>query len=129
MERLSIGMGVIFLLTVGMFGMTVMAIRQGPILNSQIQWGLELDLVHTGAGIFILGIFSIFGFMNDYPRMYLYGVLFGLGYVVSTYIQDQNGILFYWPWATAGALAVLLGLATFTRFLKEYPLPREAQNG
>jgi hypothetical protein len=126
LKRLAIWMGILFLLTVGMLIMTILAIRRGPMVNSPIQWEYELDPVHTAAGIFIFGIFSLIGFMNDYPRLYLYGALFGLGYVLSTYIQDQNGTLFYWPWAAAGAVAAVIGLVIFVRFLKDYPVRTDA---
>jgi hypothetical protein len=130
LRRLAMGMGVTFLVTVGLLGMTILANRRGPISNSPIGWDFELDIVHTGAGVFMLGLFSVIGYVNDYPRMYLYGAIFGFGYVVSTYLQDQIGITFYWPWAAAGALAVLIGVLTFTRFLKEFPNPIEpAVNG
>jgi len=35
------------------------------------------------------------------------------------------GVIFYLPWATAGALVVLIGAFTFAGFLKEYPIPVE----
>jgi hypothetical protein len=126
MKRLAIGMGIIFLLTVALFALTISAIYfREPIFQGSLQWGLPLDIVHTGAGIFIIAIFSLLAYMNDYPRLYLYGWLFGVGYVVSTYIQDQTGGLFYWPWAIAGLTAAIIGLMLFTRFLREYALPSE----
>ena len=126
LRRLAIGMGLIFLLTVVMFGMTVSAIYfREPIISGSIEWSFPLDIVHTAASVFIFALFCLIGYGNDYPRLYLYGFLFGLGYVVSTTLQDINGILFYWPWALAGLAAALIGLVTFLRFLKNYPLPQE----
>lgn len=121
LKRLSIAMGLIFLLTVALLITTVLAIRRGPLLDSPPDWGLELDPVDTAAGIFILAIFSLIGYMNDYPRLYLYGALLGLGYITSTYLQDQTGMAFYWPWAFVGALVVVIGLITFVRFLRKFP--------
>lgn len=122
LKRLAIGMAIIFLLTVGLFVLTLLGTRRGSLLDSPIQWPYELDLVHTGAGIFILGIFSLIGYMNDHPRMYLYGALFGFGYILSTYIQDQTGTLFYWPFAISGLVVAIIGLTLFSRFLQKYPL-------
>jgi hypothetical protein len=122
LKRLAIGMAIIFLITVGLFVLTLLGTRRGSILNTPIQCPYSLDLVHTGAGIFILGIFSLLGYMNDYPRMYLYGALFGFGYFLSTYIQDQTGTLFYWPWAISGLLVAIIGFTMFTRILQKYPL-------
>jgi len=124
MKRLAFGMVIIFLLTVVMFGMTVSAIYfHEPIFSGSMEWSLPLDIVHTTAGIFIFAIFSVIGYMNDYPRMYFYGFLFGLGYIISTTLQDITGNPFYWPWALAGLVAVITGLVLFIRFLRTYPLP------
>ena len=64
-------------------------------------------------------------YINDYPRLYLYGWLFGGGYVLATYLQDLGGGSFYWPQTLAGLAAAIIGLVLFIRFLKEYPLPDE----
>ena len=127
MKRLAIVMGIIFLLTVVLFVMTVSAIyfREPTVQGPLLQWELPFDIVHTGAGIFIIAIFSFLVYMKDYPRLYLYGWLFGIGYVMSTYIQDQTGDLFYWPWAIAGLMVAIIGLVLFTRFLQAYALPSE----
>ena len=126
MKKLAIGMAVIFLLTLALFGMTVSAIYfREPIFKGSLEWSFPLDIVHTAAGIFIFAIFCMIGYMNDYPRMYLYGFLFGLGYVISTALQDITGNPLYWPWALAGLVAVIIGIILFIRFLREYPLPQE----
>ena len=75
------------------------------------------------AGVFIFALFSLIGYMNDYARLYLYGFLYGLGYVVSTTLHDITGNLFYWPMALVGLVVALNGLVLFVRFLREYPLP------
>jgi MFS family permease len=126
LRRLAIGMAAIFLLTLVMFGMTVSAIYfREPIFDGSIEWALPLDLVHTAAGIFIFTIFCLIGYVNDNARYYLYGFLFGLGYVISTVLQDITGDPFYWPWMLAGLVAVVIGLVLFVRFLREYPLPQD----
>jgi len=126
MRRLAMGMAVIFLLTLALFGMTLSAIYfREPIFNGSIEWSFPLDIVHTAAGIFIFAIFCMIGYMNDYVRLYFYGFLFGLGYVVSTALQDITGNPFYWPWALAGLVAVVIGIILFIRFLREYPPPQE----
>jgi MFS family permease len=126
MKRLAIAMVIIFLLTLALFGMTVSAIYfREPIFSGPVEWSFPLDIVHTAAAIFIFAIFSLIGYMNDYVRLYFYGFLFGLGYIVSTTLQDINGTLFYWPWAVAGLIAVVTGLVLFVRFLRDYPLQLE----
>ena len=126
MKRLAAGLGIAFLLTLALFGMTVRAIYFGePIFDGSIGWSLPFDIVHTAAGIFIFVIFSVIGYMNDYPRLYLYGFLFGSGYIISITLQDITGNPFYWPYALAGLVAVVIGLVSFIRFLREYPLLKE----
>ena len=123
MKRLALGMVIIFLLTLALFGMTVSAIYfREPTFSGPIEWSFPLDIVHTAAAIFIFTIFSVIAYMNDYTRFYLYGFLFGLGYIVSTTLQDITGNPFYWPWALAGLVAVITGLVLFVRFLRDYPL-------
>lgn len=127
MKHLAISMGIIFLLTVALFGMTVSAIYfREPLIKGPIDWNFPLDIVHTGAGIFIFAIFSVIGYMNDYPRLYFFGFLFGLGYVVSTALQDFTGNPFYWPWALSGLVAAITGLIIFFRFLQKYPRQKES---
>jgi hypothetical protein len=77
------------------------------------------------AGVFIFALFSLIGYMNDYARLYLYGFLYGLGYLISTTLQDITGNPFYWPMALVGLVVALIGLILFVRFLREYPLPQE----
>lgn len=126
LRRLAIVMAVFFLLTLALFGMTISAIYlREPIFNGSIEWAFPLDLVHTAAGVFIFSIFCVIGYMNDYLRLYFYGFLFGLGYVVSTALQDITGNPFYWPWALAGLVAVVTGLILFLHFLRDYPNPQE----
>ena len=129
MKKLAVGMAVIFVLTLVLFGMTVSAIYlREPIFNGfngAVEWIFPLDIVHTAAGVLIFAIFSLIGYMNDYPRLYLYGFLFGLGYVVSTVLQDMTGNPTYWPGMLAGAVAAVIGIILFIRFLRDYPLPQE----
>jgi MFS family permease len=126
MKRLAMGMLITFLMTVVLFGMTLRAIYFGePIFKGSIGWDLPFDLVHTAAGIFIFGLFSVIGYMNDYARLYFYGFLFGLGYVVSTALEDITGNPFYWPWTLAGLVPVIVGLVLFLRFLRDYPQTSE----
>ena len=129
MKRLAIVMAVLFVVTLILFGMTVTAIYlREPIFNgfnSASEWIFPLDIVHTAAGVFIFAIFSLIGYMNDYARLYLYGFLFGLGYVISTVLQDMTGNPTYWPGMLAGAIAAVIGMIIFIRFLRDYPLPQE----
>jgi len=121
-KRLAIGMAIIFLLTLALFGMTVSAIYfRKPLFSGLAESSFPLDIVHTAAAIFIFALFSMIGYMNDYVRLYIYGFLFGLGYIISTTLQDITGNSFYWPWAVAGLVAVITGLVLFVRFLREYP--------
>ena len=127
MKRLAAGMGLIFVLTVALFGLTVRAIYFGePLIDKPIQTNFPLDIVHTGAGIFIFAIFSLIGYMNDYPRLYVYGLLFGMGYIISTTLQDITGNPLYWPFTLAGLGAAVTGFVLFTCFLQSYPVPTES---
>jgi len=126
LKHLSIAIIVVFLLTLALFALTVSAIYfREPILTGAKDSAGLFDPVHTGAGIFIFVIFSVIGYVIDNVRLYVYGFLYGLGYVVSTVLQDLIGIQFYWPMAVAGLVAVVTGLVLFIRFLRDYPLLQE----
>ena len=127
LKRLSIAMIVIFLLTLTLFALTVSAIYfREPILTGAKESGRLFDPVHIAAGIFIFVIFSVIGYVIDNVRLYAYGFLYGLGYVVSTVLQELIGIQFYWPMAVAGLVPVITGLVLFVWFLRTYPLRAEA---
>jgi hypothetical protein len=119
----AILLGIIFVLTVGLVALTLRANLRGPIFDGAIGWGLKFDIVHAGAGLFMWAIFSFIGWIKDFPRMILYGGMFGSGYFVSTLLQDQNGGLFQWPLAVAGLIVTVVGLVIFIRFFEKYPLP------
>jgi hypothetical protein len=126
MKCLAVIIMIIFLLTVALFGITVSAIYfREPTFNRTVSWSLPLDPVHVAAGGFIFAIFGLIGYMNSFERLYFYGFLFGLGYVISTALQDITGNPFYWPWALAGVVVALIGVILFIRFLRDYPLPHE----
>ncbi len=121
-KQLSFGMALVFIITIILFGLTIRAIYfREPLWSLPIQSNFPLDIVHTGAGIFIFIIFSIIGLVNNIPRMVLYGFLFGLGYVAATALQDITGNPFYWPWGLSGLIVVIIGVILFIRFLNQYP--------
>jgi hypothetical protein len=127
LRQLALGMAVIFILTLILLALTVSAIYfQEPTMAEPVENPFPFDIVHALAGLFIFALFCGIGYVNDYPRLYFYGFLSGLGYVISTVLQDITGNAFYWPWAVAGLIAVIVGLVQFVRFLRAYPLPSEA---
>jgi hypothetical protein len=116
-RQLAVVMGIAFALTVGLFLLTLTASQRGPVGQ-----GFKLDIVHVGAGLFMWAVFSFIGWMKDFPRMILYGWIFGSGYVISTILQDLTAGLFQWPLAISGVIVTAIGVVIFVRFLEKYPL-------
>ena len=105
LRGLFITMIVIFLITGSLVILTYLGTRGKSILDLNIGWDLGFYLVQTAVAFSIFGIFFLIGYFNDYPRIILYGALFGLGYFISTYLRDQFGTLFDWPMTAVGVLS------------------------
>jgi hypothetical protein len=87
------------------------------------QWpGWSVDL---GFGIFVFLVCSFIAYTMDYPRLYLYGLLMGLSIPVSVLLEAYAGISFPIAWVISGGIILVVGLITFIRFLRRYPLPNE----
>jgi hypothetical protein len=128
---LTVGLAVIVLATLGLVLATLLA--PGWIPNLQLggvpYWldDLKVDIVVT---LVVIGVFSAMGYLFGVGRVYLYGVLIGLGNLASTALMRYAGFTFNLPLAVASAIILGTGVVLLTRFVRRYPvIDAETENG
>ena len=96
-------------MTIIIFILTLMNMFPGNI-------GSAIDgfAVPIGAGIFAILLLSIIGYIIDFPNMYLYGILIGLGIPISEILQRLIGspLDSLITFGTAGIILLIFGLFT-----------------
>ena len=80
-------------------------------------------IVDVAFGLFTFLICGFFAYTRDYPRLYLYGTLMGLSIPASVWLEAYAGITFPIAWVISGGIILFVGVITFIRFLRRYPLP------
>lgn len=80
-------------------------------------------LVDAVFGFFVVVLFSILAFALDQPRMYLYGVLLGLSMPFDVVLEYTTGWDFPLGLFPVAVVMLGVGIISFTRFLRDYPLP------
>lgn len=81
-------------------------------------------IVSARFSIIILLGFSLAGYMLDFPRIYLYGILISTAPVVGEYLYQYHGFSHHGFPVTFGFLSFVLivtGLFILIRLLKKYP--------
>jgi len=82
----------------------------------------DVDILFTAITI---GFFGLIAYALGVPRLHLYGWLLGLGNLVSTILEVYEGFTFHFPLVMSGGIILLIGVALFIRFLRDYPIPTE----
>lgn len=75
--------------------------------------------------IIMLVGFSLAGYMLDFPRIYLYGILISTAPIIGEYLYQNHGFSHHGFPATFGFLSAVItitGLIILIRLLKKYPL-------
>ena len=75
--------------------------------------------------LFMGGLFSAMGYLFGVRRLYFYGWMVGLAYLVSVYMEHNAGWILLIPMAFAAGVILVTGLVLFLRFVHKYPLPAE----
>lgn len=124
MTRLAIVLGVIVLLQVVLLGLTAFGWlnpEAADSINSFLASRDLMDVAVAAISALIVGVsFSVIAFFNDFTRGFYIALLASLATFLMIYLnQPLYPILI-------GALILLPGLVLFVRFLRAYPLPREA---
>jgi hypothetical protein len=84
-----------------------------------------IDLIFA---VIIMAIFSLVAQALGAPRFTLYGLLLGVGNLVSTVLWASQGVIFQWPNTLAGGVIVVSGVMVLVKFIQTYALPNEADH-
>lgn len=72
--------------------------------------------------LLVLGaFFSILGYLFGVKRLYFYGWMVGLAYLISVYMEHNAGWIFFLPMAIAAGIILVIGFVLLFRFVKNYP--------
>jgi len=108
-------------LTIIIFILTLINIFPGNI-------GSALDgfAIPIGAGIFAIILLSLCAFLIDFPNMYLYGLIIGLGIPINEILQRFIGspLDSLITFGTSGCILLIFGLFTLIKFIQKYQIPR-----
>ena len=74
----------------------------------------------------IIGM-GVFAYIKDFPHLWVYGLIIGLGIIVAEVLYKTvgpplNGIITF---GIPGILVLFYGVVILFRFLRKYPLPKE----
>ncbi len=108
-------------ITIVIFILTLINIFPGSI-------GSAIDgfAIPIGAGIFAIILLSICAYLIDFPNMYIYGIIIGLGIPINEILQRLIGspLDSLITFGTAGIILLLFGLVTLIKFIQKYPIPK-----
>lgn len=82
-------------------------------------------MVELIALLFMGGLFSALGYLFGVTRLYFYGWMLGLAYLISIYMEHNAGWTFLIPLAIAAGIIFLIGVVLLVRFLQKYSLREE----
>jgi hypothetical protein len=80
-------------------------------------------LVDAAFGLGVIVLFSILAYSLEQPRMYLYGVLLGLSLPFDVVLEETTGWDFPLGLIPVGIVMLVIGIVSFSRFLRSHPLP------
>lgn len=81
---------------------------------------LDLSQAETGLvlGVLVTLILSFCGYLIDFPRLYMYGILLGMSMGLTEALGDSVGSA---ALLGLGCVSLLMGLVLLVRFVQKYP--------
>lgn len=114
---------VLVLLTLGMVVWTMLAPELGATSGLPAEASSGRSYVVELITLLVLGVlFSVIGYLSGVTRLYFYGWMLGLAYLISVYMVHNAGWVFLLPLAIAAGIILLVGFVLLGRFLRKYPL-------
>ena len=115
----------IFLISTVLAISLILQVFRGPNWGENVpQWfqALDMDIIF---GLVVVAIFSLVAGVFRMWRPFIYGLLLGSGLVASGALDIYGGPEFNYPFAIAGGIILVIGLAMFLRFIRIYRIPVE----
>ncbi len=128
-KRLRIALILIVVLviaTLATWALSAQDTIQEPVWERLPQWVTDFD-VDIVFSILIITFFCVLAYSFHVVRFYLYGLLIGIGILLSTIQSVYQGKQFDFPLAIAGLIIVGIGIYLLIRFLNSYSTPTEEQ--
>ena len=125
-KLLVVLMAGLVLLTLGFVIATLLSpgwIPQSPS-SSSASWisDLTVEIVVMFA---LVGLFSLLGYIFGVTRLFVYGWLLGVAFVLSAALSMYQGWTFNMPLAIASGIIIVTGIVLLVRFIRKYPVPLE----
>jgi len=79
-------------------------------------------------GLFISLPFGIMAYFLDFPRLYIYALLGGLGFFLIDVLElfTSGPLSLFLVFGIIGGSIVIVGIVFLIKFFRKYPLPKEA---
>ena len=131
--RKTLTMRLLFIITVGMvlvtFGLVLVTLLSPGLGSaSDVTFTPNPDrsyLVELITLLVLGAFFSTLGYLFGVRRLYFYGWMVGLAYLISVYMEHNAGWIFFFPQAIAAGIILVIGFVLLFRFLQNYPLHEE----
>lgn len=83
--------------------------------------------IPVGAGVFAIVLLSVTAYLIDYPHCYIYGIIIGLGIPIADILHNTIGppLDNLLTFGITGIILLIFGIATLSKFLQKYPIPKE----
>ncbi len=127
-QRLRIALILIVVLviaTLATWTLSAQDVLQEPVWERLPQWVTDFD-VDIVFSILIIAFFCVLAYSFRIFRFYLYGLLIGIGILISTIQSVYYGKQFDFPLAIAGLVILGIGIFLLIRFLNNNSTPMEA---
>jgi hypothetical protein len=109
-------------ITILIFILTIINIFPGNLGSAMNGYAIPI-----GAGIFAIILLSISAYLIDFPHMYIYGIIIGLGIPITEILQSLLGspLDSLITFGLTGAILLIFGLITLIKFIQKYPIPKK----
>ena len=121
LKKMALISAVLVPITIIIFILTIINMFPGNI-------GLAINglTVPLAAGIFAIILLSIGAYLIDFPHMYIYGIIIGLGIPINDILHKLIETPFdsLITFGTGGTILLIFGLFTLIKFIQNYPIPK-----
>jgi hypothetical protein len=82
-------------------------------------------VVPAGVGIFIITIFSLLAYTLDLPRVFVYGLIFGLSFPAAYFLKSISAYFLILGALLTGLTMLIVGSTLLARFIRDHPIPMD----
>ncbi|MCP4357055.1 MAG: hypothetical protein GY796_03435 [Chloroflexi bacterium] len=118
-KQARLALAIMLLATIALVALTAAGVMQN-LFGAFNAWSGYLFI----GAIFVVTL-SLLAFFLDYPRLYAYGWFLAFMDPFSVWMEMKSGWLFPNGATVFGSVIVLIGIATFVRFLHRHPRPQQ----